>query len=265
MPAQYVKPYVKRSKNDANDAEAICEAVTRPSMRFVPIKTRKAQALAMLHRARQLLISQRTAMMNSLRSGLAEFGIVAPQGMGGATLLRTAAASCKGLPKSVREAYAMLAETIRTLEEQEALIDRRIAEALKRDKTCARLETIPGVGPVISSTIVAFAGELSRFPSARHFAAWLGLTPRQYSSGGKVRMGGITKAGDKTLRTLLVLGSFSVIRRARTDPAKASPWLLALLARRPALVAAVALANKTARVIWALVMRGGTYRGVQVA
>ena len=261
MPAHYVKPYVKRSKNDAADAEAICEAVERPNMRFVPVKAPETQALALMHRMRTQLVGQRTALLNGLRAGLAEFGIITTTGLGGANeLLRIADARDERMPDLIRNTYAMIAEAIRRVEQQLCALDQEIQANARVDDACRRLCTIPGIGPVTSTTIVALAGDLSRFSTGRDFAAWLGLTPRQNSSGGKARLGRITKAGDQTLRTLLVLGAFTIIRRARIDPAKASPWLLAILSRRPPLVAAVAWANKTARIIWAVLTRGGVYR-----
>jgi transposase len=266
MPAHYVKPYVKRSKNDAADAEAICEAVTRPTMRFVPVKTPEAQALALIHRIRTQLVGQRTAMLNALRAGLAEFGVITAQGLRGATeVLGIAAAGDERVPLFVRGAYTMMADAIRTVEGRLGELDLQIATSSKGDDTCRRLSTIPGIGPVTSSTIVALAGDVSRFSSGRDFAAWIGLTPRQNSTGGKTRLGRITKAGDQTLRTLFVLGAFAIIKRARINPAKASPWLVSLLSRRPALVAAVALANKMARIVWAILTRGGSYRSPAIA
>jgi transposase len=263
MPAHYVKPYVKRSKNDAADAEAICEAVTRPTMRYVPVKTPEAQALALIHRIRSQLVGQRTAMLNALRAGLAEFGIIGAQGLRGATeILKIATVGDDRVPELVRGVYAMMADAVREVEARLGVLDRQIAETSKDDDTCRRLGTIPGIGPVTSSTIVALAGDVSRFSTGRDFAAWIGLTPRQNSSGGKARLGRITKAGDQTLRTLFVLGAFAVIKRARIKPEKASPWLLSLLGRRPTLVAAVALANKMARIVWAILTRGGSYRAV---
>jgi transposase len=264
LPAQYVKPYVKRSKTDAKDAEAICEAVTRPTMRFVPIKTAEEQALGLLHQTRSQLISQRVVLMGSLRSGLAELGLIASTRRGGdSALLELATSGDDLIPEPVRATYVSLAEAIRACKLQVAAIDRKIAEISMRDDTCARLQTIPSVGPVTASVIVAVAGEISRFPSGRHFAAWLGLTPRLKSSGGAVRMGRISKAGNKTLRSLLVVGALTVIRRAKTNPKK-YPWLASLLERRPPLVAAVAYANKVARTIWAILARGGTYRVASV-
>jgi transposase len=261
MPAHYVKPYVKRSKNDAADAEAICEAVTRPNMRFVPIKAPEVQALALLHRVRAQFVGQRTAMLNALRAGLAEFGIITAQGLRGATeILNIATAGDERVPILIRGIYTVMAESIRLIEARLRELDLQISTNSRADDTCKRLGTIPGVGPVTASTIVVLAGDVSRFSSARDFAAWVGLTPRQNSSGGKTRLGRITKAGDQTLRTLFVLGAFVLIKRARINPAKASPWLLSLMSRRPALVTAVALANKMARIVWAILTRGGSYR-----
>jgi transposase len=236
---------VKRGKNDAADAEGICEAVTRPTTRFVPIKAPDTQARALMHRLRTQFVGQRTAMLNALRAGMAEFGIVTNQGLGGATeILRIASTGDDRLPELIRDPYQLLADAIRGVEARLAVLDHQIAAGMQFDDTCKRLSTIPGVGPV-TSTIIALAGDVSRFPSGRDFAACLGLTPRQNSTGGKARLGRITKAGDQTLRTLLALGAFSVIKRARVAPQKALPWLMA---RRPPLVAAVKLANKTARI-----------------
>jgi transposase len=266
LPTQYVKPYVKRSKSDSADAEAICEAVTRPSMRFVPIKTKEAQSLSLLHRMRSQLISQRVALMGALRSGLAELGIVAAPGAAGeAVLLKIVSAEGDEIPESVKMAFVAMADVVRSCKAQLATIDRKIAEVAKRDDTCARLETIPGVGRITSSMVVAVAGDFSRFTSARHFAAWLGLTPRQNTSGGNIKLGHITKAGDKTLRSLFVMGSLTIVREAKARPEKALRWLVSLLERRPRLVAAVAMANKVARIVWALMVRGGTYRSMPVA
>jgi transposase len=234
IPAQYVKPYVKRSKTDAADAEAICEAVARPNMRFVPVKTRDTQAINLLHNARSQLVSQRNALINCVRSGLAEFGIVFSAGMAGTTLLLDrATADNKRIPKPARAALLAIVKAIRSCDAQLKTLNLQLAEVVKRDDTCARLETIPGVGPVTASTIVAVGGDLSRFISGRHFAAWIGLTPQQRSSGEKVRSGRITRAGDKRLRSLLVVGALGQIRWAKANPKRASPWLLSLLKRRP--------------------------------
>lgn len=261
MPAHYVKPYVKRSKNDAADAEAICEAVTRPTMRFVPPKSEEAQALALMHRLRSQFVAQRTAMLNALRSGLGEFGIIAAQGLAGATeILKIAKMGDSRLPDLIHATYRSLVDAVKSVEERIKVLDKQIAANSKFDDTCKRLCSIPGIGPVTSTTIVALVGDASRFPTGRDFAAWIGLVPRQNSSGSKLRLGRITKAGDRTLRTLFVLGAFAVIKRARINPAKASPWLIALMGRRPPLVAAVALANKIARIVWAILTRGGSFK-----
>lgn len=257
VPAQYVKAYVKRVKNDAADAEAICEAVTRPNMRFVPVKTPEAQAIGSLHTLRLRLARQRVAMLNCLRSGLAEYGVIAPSGLRGASaLLKEAEAGSKRVPKVVRGGFRAMAKAVRACEAHLDDITDQLAEAAKSENSCARLGAIPGVGPISASAIVALGGDLSRFPSGRHFAAWIGLTPRQHSSGEKVRMGHITKAGNRTLRHLLVYGALVHIWRTKAP----SPWLSSLLERRPQLVAAVAMANKAARIAWAIIVRGETYR-----
>jgi transposase len=266
MPAHYVKPYVKRAKNDAADAEAICEAVTRPTMRFVPPKTEVAQAIALMHRLRTQFVAQRTAMLNALRAGLAEFGIIAAQGLKGATEILTLASNGdQRVPEIIHATYRMLVKAVRAVEVRIKMLDRQIAANSKFDDTCKRLSTIPGIGPVASTTIVALVGDASRFDSSRDFAAWVGLVPRQNSSGGKQRLGRITKAGDQTLRTLFVLGAFAIMKQAQIQPAKASAWLSALMARRPPLVAAVALANKIARIVWAVLTRGGRYNAQHAA
>jgi transposase len=260
MPAHYVKPYVKRAKNDAADAEAICEAVTRPTMRFVPPKSEEAQSIVLMHRLRSQFVGQRTALLNALRSGFAEFGIIAAQGLKGSTEILTLARNGdQRLPEIIRASYVMLAESIAAIEERIKAFDRQIMANTKFDDTCKRLSTIPGIGPVASTTVVALVGDASRFDTGRDFSAWVGLVPRQHSSGGKQRLGRITKTGDQTLRTLFVLGAFAIMKQAQINPAKASPWLAALMARRPPLVAAVALANKIARIVWAVLTRGGSY------
>lgn len=229
-------------------------------MRFVPPKSEEAQAIVLMHRLRSQFVVQRTALLNALRAGLAEFGIIAAKGLKGATeILTLAKAGDQRLPQIIHEAYRMLADSIASIEEWIKSFDRQIAANTKFDDTCKRLTTIPGIGPVASTTIVALVGDASRFDTSRDFAAWVGLVPRQNSSGGRQRLGRITKAGDQTLRTLFVLGAFAVMKQAQIHPTKASPWLSALMARRPPLVAAIALANKIACIVWAILTRGGSY------
>ena len=271
IPPVYVKPYVKRSKTDAADAAAICEAVDRPHMRFVPVKSEQAQAVALIYKTRGLLVAQRTALANALRSHLSEFGIIAAKGPEGlARLLAVLGSEDSGLPELACEGLNAMVDTMAAMQKQIAQLDARIAKTVRSDATCRRLLAVPTIGPVAAGSLVALAGDLARFRSGRDFAAWLGLTPRQDSSGDKVRLGRITKAGDKGLRTLLVMGALSVIRHARGDAAKgikpqasagrASEWLTKMLERRPPLVVAVALAAKTARIVWAMITRGEEYR-----
>lgn len=259
-----VKPYVKRGrKNDAVDAAAICEAVMRPHMQFVPIKTRESQAVLMLHRARRLLVAQQTMLGNGLRAHLAEFGITAPAGRAGLDKLIAIAvdAGDEPLPKFAREALAMLAAQYRDAETKIAALDQQIRAAFRADEASRRLAAIPGIGPLIASALVAAIGDPKRFRTGRHFAAWLGLVPSQNSSGGKQRLGGITKTGDRYLRSLLVVGATSVLRRRAKD----GSWLAGLLARMPARQASVALANKTARIAWAILAHGTEYQEPVVA
>ena len=259
IPAAYVKPYVKRGKTDAADAEAICEAVSRPTMRFVPIKTPDQQAVLVLHRTRDLLIRQRTMLVNALRGHMAEFGIVVRQGVGGVGELLAAlrAQEPTGLPLLAQEALLGLAAEIGAVEQRAEEIEAAILAWHKGNEASRRLATVPGIGPITASALVATVGEVSNFASARHFAAWIGLVPKQNSTGGKPRQGGISKAGDRYLRRLLVLGASAVIRQNRAKAREG--WLAGLLERRPTMVAAVAQANKAARIVWALLARGGSY------
>jgi transposase len=263
IPAVYVKPYVKRGKTDAADAEAICEAVTRPTMRFVPVKTSEQQALLVLHRTRDLLVRQRTALVNALRGHLAEFGIVAPQGMSRvADLLAVLLGEDEAtLPPLARQALRGLAAELEALGKRVEEIEAAILVWHKESDASRRLAAIPGIGPITASAIVATVGDVSNFASARHFAAWIGLVPKQNSTGGKPRQGGISKAGDRYLRRLLVLGATAVIRHTRIKAREG--WLAELIERRPTMVAAVAQANKTARIVWALLARGESYRPQQ--
>jgi transposase len=265
MPPTYVKPYVKRGKNDVADAEAICEAVTRPTMRFVPIKSPEQQAVLMLHRTRALLMRQRTMAVNALRGHLAEFGLVAAQGARGlgeliGRVFEGSATNNDAIPPVARRALAALVAQLQELQAQIKAIEAELLAWHRASETSRRLETIPGVGFITATAIAATVTDPAHFTSGRQFAAWLGLVPRQNSSGGKERLGAISKMGDRYLRTLLVVGATSVIRYARSKNAAGAQWINALLARRSARLVSVALANKTARIIWAVLARGEAYR-----
>ena len=265
MPASYVKAYVKRGKNDAADAAAICEAVTRPSMRFVPIKTAEQQAVLMLHRARDLLVRQRTQSINAIRAHLAELGLVAAQGRDGLKhLISIVTDQASGLPDLARRALQALLSQLNALAQQISEIERDIHAQHRSSEASRRLETIPGIGVIGATAIAATVSDPMVFKSGREFAAWIGLVPRQNSSGGKQRLGSISKQGNRYLRRLLIVGATAVIRHARTHPDK-HPWLMQLLARRPAKLVAVALANKMARIAWAVLARGETYRAPALA
>lgn len=261
MPPAYVKPYVKRQKNDAADAEAICEAVGRPTMRFVPVKTVEQQSVMMLHRVRLMLTRQRTQVGNAIRAHLAELGIVAPVGRKGlASLLAIIADETDArLPAAMRGCLAMLAEQLQRLNAQVLENDRAIRETIRTSEVARRLMAIPGVGPLLASALVASIADPATFKSGRNLAAWIGLVPKQNSSGGKERLGSISKQGNRYLRQLLVVGALAVIRQAQRYGSK-RPWLTALIARRTTRVAAVALANKTARMAWAIMTSGEPYR-----
>jgi transposase len=262
MPAASVKPYVSRQKNDGKDAEGCCEAVGRPNMRFVPIKSEEQQSVLMLHRARELLVRQRTMLMNALRGHLAEFGIIARQGRAGMDELLELVESEEGgaIPELARSALVLLAGQLRELRARINALERQIHAWHRSNAQSRRLETAPGIGPITASAIVATVADPSCFKSGRHFAAWLGLVPRQNSSGGNERLGRITRAGDPYLRRLLVVGAHAVLRFS--DKAKSAPtrWAAELLNKKHYTVAAVALANKMARVIWAMMMRREEFR-----
>ena len=262
MPPAYVKPYVKRQKNDAADAEAICEAVTRANMRFVATKTPEQQACLMLHRTRHLFIKQQTGVINAMRAHLAEFGIVARVGRNGvAELLRVAADPGDGrVPEVARTCIAALGAQLRMLKAQILELDRRIMAWHRSNETSKRLDQIPGVGPALATALVASVPDPKAFRSGRHFSAWIGLVPRQHSSGGKDRLGSISKQGDRYLRGLFTAGALAVIRYAKIYGTGHRPWLTALLARRPTKVAAIALANKLARMAWAIMAKGERYK-----
>ena len=260
MPAQYVKAYIKRNKNDAADAEAICEAVRRPTMRFVPVKAAEQQAALLLHRVRERLVRQRTTLVNALRAHLAEFGVIAPPGLRHVAELIAIVRDERDarLPDLARQVLAELAEQVEQLEASVAKTEKRLMAWHKSNPVSQRLATIPGIGPIIATAIAATVVDPGSFRSGREFAAWIGLVPRQHSTGGKARLGGISKRGDRYLRRLLINGASANLLRSRAT--NADPWVIGLRRRRPPLVVAVALANKTARIAWAVMQRREDYR-----
>ena len=262
MPPAYVKPYVKRGKTDAADAEAICEAVTRPTMRFVAVKSREQQAALSMHRARNLLVKQRTQLVNMMRGLLAEFGIDIPQGLERALLMarQVVDGTTPDVPVQAVRIVGMLSQQALDTHAQLREIDRALVALQRTDDLTRRLATIPGIGPVGATALAAAVTDPGQFRSGRQFAAWLGLTPLQNSSGGKEKLGRISKMGDKYLRKLLVIGATSLVRRARHKPENADPRLVDLLARKPVRVATVAMANKMARIVWAIMTRGEIYQ-----
>ena len=262
MPPRYVKPYVKRGKNDAADAEAICEAVTRPTMRFVAVKGAEQQGVLMLHRTRELLVRQRTMLVNAIRAHMAEFGIVARVGLPQVKELLTVIADAddERLPPVARTCLEALARQFLSLHDEINAAEKRIHAWHRSNEASQRLETIPGIGPITASALAASITDPEVFKSGRELAAWIGLVPRQNSTGGKERLGRISKQGDQYLRWLLVAGAMTIIRHAKRRGTTNLPWLADLIARRPTKVAAVALANKMARMAWALLRHGGTYQ-----
>ena len=268
MPPAYVKAYVKRGKTDAADAEAICEAVTRPSMRFVPVKSAEQQSVLMLHRVRALQIRQRTMLINALRGHLAEFGIVVAQGVGRIreliTILTDESPDAP-LPPLARRAPAPLVDHLIDLQPRIRTLEAERLAWHRQSQESRRLETIPGVGFITATALAATVPDPSHFRSGWEFAAWLGLTPQPNLSGGKERLGRISKMGDGYLRTLLVVGVTAVIRYTRTKTAADTAWISSLLTRKPVRLVSVALANKTARIAWALLARGEVYRSAAPA
>jgi transposase len=266
MPAKDVKAYVKRNKNDAADAEAICEAVRRPTMRFVRAKSAEQQGRLMQHRARDLLLRQRTQTINALRAHLAELGIAAAQGREGLKQLLTIIADEgeERVPIDARASLIVLAAQLQALQTMIGSIEKRLVVQHRANEASKRLESVPGIGLIGASAIAATVTDPKAFRSGRDFAAWIGLVPRQDSTGGKQKLGPISKQGDRYLRRILVVGAHSVLRRAKQSPEK-YPWLTQLLARRPFKVVAIALANKMARIAWALLASGGRYRAPRLA
>lgn len=263
MAPQFVKPYVKSNKTDAADAEAICEAVARPNMRFVPMKNVEQQAMLALHRARQGFVTARTAQGNQIRGLLAEFGLIVPQGLSHIfsrvpELIEDAE---NELPGEFRRLIQRLVDHLKELDRQVGELELQIKAAHRNNETSRKLEQIPGIGPITASAMVATVGDAKNFHDGRQLAAWLGLVPRQSSSGGKPNLLGISKRGDTYLRTLLIHGARAVIRVFNSKPDQSgNPWMKGLLVRRNANVAAVALANKNARIVWALLSQGREYQ-----
>lgn len=262
MPPQYVKPYVKRNKNDMNDAEAICEAVTRPSMRFVSIKSKEQQSMLVLHRTRELLVRQKTMLANAIRGHMSEFGIVVPRGIQNVDRLARIIFDPEDdtLPQMARDVLETLIIQLREMQEKIKSLEQRLVNWHRNNETSRRLETIPGIGPITATAIIATAGDLRQFESGRQFAAWIGLTPREHSSGGKHRLGSISKRGDGYLRRLLIHGARTVVRWHGNKNDQTSLWLKDMSKRRHTNVVTTALANKMARIVWALVTREETFK-----
>jgi transposase len=256
MPAAYVRPYVKRGKTDAADAEAICEAVSRPTMRFVPVKSAERQAGLLDHKAREFLVRQRTQIVNAIRAHLAEFGIVIAKGTHNIDRLL---ATVEEAPEATRPALALLADQLRDTHDRIAAVTARIEAAQVEDPLARRLASVPGIGVITASALAATTPDVEVFRTGRDYAAWLGLTPKTHSSGGKERLGGISKAGNRYLRRLLYLGAMSRIS-AQRGKEPGSDWLSLMPGRKPVKLVAVALANRMARVVWALIGSGESYR-----
>jgi transposase len=264
IPPQYVKPFVKRAKNDRNDAEAISEAASRPTMRWVAVKTVDRQADGIILKHREMLVGQRTQAINALRGHAAEFGVVAAKGTVKVAPLVTVLSADSAIPATARAMFAQMGAHIAALDQQVAAVDDELAALHKTNPVSQSLAAIPGVGPLGAITM-ALTVEPGNFASGRHFAAWLGLTPKEHSTGGKQRMGKISKAGNERIRQLLFVGAMSIIRCAKPGSKSASAWLLQLLERKPRKLAAVALANKMARIIWSMMSRGEAYRRQPIA
>jgi len=261
---QLVKPYVMRNKNDGRDAEALCEAMSRPRMRFVPVKTAEQQAALMLAGIRERLIARRTQLSNAIRGYAAEFGLTAAKGLDKIEPLLAQIAQDESVPALARGLFAMQGREYAQLQVELKAIEARLRAWHRANADSRRLAQIPAVGPIIATALVMKTPDPRAFPSGRHYAAWLGLTPKDHSSGGKTRLGKITRAGDEALRSLLVVGATAVIQQVRRGRGHPSPWLVALLKRKPPKLAAVALANKIARIAWKLMVTGESYDGARM-
>ncbi|MBV8870771.1 MAG: IS110 family transposase [Acetobacteraceae bacterium] len=259
IPAQYVKPFVKRAKNDRADAAAINDAASRPDMPVVAVKSAEQQASTMILKHREMLVGQRTAAINALRGHAAEFGVIAAKGTAQIQALLERLAADEAIPAAAKTMFAQMGAHIAALDQQAATLDEELLTLHKANPVSQSLAAVPGIGP-ISAITLALSVEPTHFASGRHFAAWLGLTPKEHSTGGRPRLGRISKAGNERLRQLLVVGATAVIRHAKPGKSSVSDWLLQLLARKPRKLAAVALANKTARIVWAMMARGEAYR-----
>jgi transposase len=262
IPPAYVKPFVKRSKNDAVDAEAICEAAQRPNMRFVAIKSEEQQASALVFRTRDLLVRQRTQLINAIRGHLTEYGWVAPKGPSHVAVLGDMIEDEMGssLPDAAKPMFGIMLDMLEELNTKIGELDQEIARRAREDAIAKRLMTIPGVGPITATAIAALAPPAETFTRGRDFAAWLGLAPRQLSTGGKQKLGSITKMGERTLRRLLIIGCSAVVLQASKRGAPAGSWLEQMMARKPRMLVTVALANKTARIVWALLVKQEDYK-----
>jgi transposase len=265
LPPQYVKPYVKRNKNDAADAEAICEAMSRPGMRFVPIKTAEQQAAVMLMGMRDQLVRRRTQLANAIRGYAAEFGLVAAKGHDKIEPLLARIAADETLPALARDLFAEQAEDYAGLTRKLGVIESRLLAWHRQNPLSRRLAEVPGIGPIGASLLAMKVPDPQAFRSGRDFAAFTGLTPKDHSTAGKTRLGTITRAGDESLRSVLVVGATAVIQQVRRGRGHPSPWLIALLKRKPPKLAAVALANKTARIAWKLMVSGQRYNRAETA
>lgn len=263
IPPAYVKPFVKRNKSDAIDAEAIAEAAQRPGMRFVAVKSEEQQAAGLVFRTRDLAVRQRTQLINAIRGHLAEYGWVAPTGRAHMAMLADLLEEeemIATLPEAAQPMFKLMIGMLTDLNKQIAVLDREIGRRAKEDEAARRLMTIPGIGPVAATAILALAPPTETFRKGRDFAAWLGLAPRQHSTGGKQRLGSISKMGERTIRRLLIIGGSSVVRQASRYGAPAGSWLERMLARKPRMLVSVALANKMARMVWALLTKKEDYR-----